>query len=169
MAPWQTLKRKIAGARNYSAAELMLVPVCLALLAISRLAMAVLPFGALLALAGRRAGTVDAASSPPGTDSRQDRLARCVGRALRATASLVPWRADCLPQAIAACLLLRAYRIPYRMTIGLEPGQRTHAATSMHAHAWVEAGRRVITGGPVDPMLRPAVRVLSRRAYHNQM
>ena len=163
MAFWTTLARKVSGARNYSVAELALVPVNLLLLAAARLAIAVLPLGRVVEATGRQVPARDA-SPLRHTTSTQDRRARSIGRSLRATAALVPWRSDCLPQALAAAFMLKMAGIPYRLTIGVEPGESDTLARPMQAHAWIATDRRVVTGGPVADALRPVVSLVHPRS-----
>lgn len=50
--------------------------------------------------------------------------------------------ASCIPQAMAACLLLRTARLPYRVRVGvLPPGGKR-----LRAHMWVESFGRVVSG-----------------------
>lgn len=153
MSRWQTFRTKLAGARNYTLAELALVPVAVVLLGAARLALAALPPRVWLGWLGQQV--------PLGQDAapislQQDRCARRIGRSVRATASIMPWRADCLPQAMAAVALLRLARIPFLLTIGQDRNMPTNwPQRPMHAHAWIAAGERLITGGPANPLLQP--------------
>jgi hypothetical protein len=153
MSRWQTFRTKLAGARQYTPGELALVPVALLLLGLARLTIAVLPLRLWLGWLGQQ-------MPPEGTalpvSHRQDQRARSIGRSVRATASVTPWRADCLPQAMAAALLLRLARVPYVLTIGQHRSMASDwPNTPMQAHAWITAGERLVTGGPADPSLQP--------------
>jgi Transglutaminase-like superfamily len=53
----------------------------------------------------------------------------------------------CLPQALAACAMLRRRGIAARLVIGV---RRAPAPGPIEAHAWVESGGRVILGGMDD-------------------
>ena len=147
MTGWSFIRRKVAGARSYSAGELALVPVALVLLGCARLVIAALPLRAYRSWLGRQAAVGD---STGGDDPR----ARAIGRSVRATAAIMPWRADCLPQAMAATAMLRAARIPYRLSIGWPKRANSVEDQPMQAHAWVEAGGRIVTGAPLQPDLK---------------
>lgn len=147
MADWSTIMRKIAGARNYSSGELALVPVALVLLGFARLVIAALPLRAYRGWLGRQADI----GAPTGGD---DPRAKAIGRSVRATAAILPWRADCLPQAMAAAAMLRATGIPYRLSIGWPDRAKSLEDQPMLAHAWVEAGGRIVTGAPLRPDLK---------------
>ena len=60
--------------------------------------------------------------------------------------SRVPWRADCLVQALAAQNWLGGHGVMTAVVIGV----RTGAPSNLEAHAWLMAGDRVVTGGEVD-------------------
>lgn len=151
MAAWAFLRRKVSGARNYSWAELALVPPALLLLAAARLAIAILPLRLYRGWLGRVATDMPLRSRDY---HGSERRARAVGRVVRATAAVTPWRADCLPQAMAAAALLRLAGAPYRLSIGWPDAEGTLEHHPMQAHAWLTVGDRVVTGGPVQPELK---------------
>lgn len=76
----------------------------------------------------------------------QAQTARIVGWAVTRAARYVPFRAVCLPQAIAAMVLLKRRGIPSVMHFGVRkvPGKK------LDAHAWLNAGEVEVTGYPVD-------------------
>ena len=57
----------------------------------------------------------------------------------------LPWRADCLVQALAGQRCLGASGLASRVVIGAE----TTSAAGFSAHAWLVCGERVVTGGDV--------------------
>jgi hypothetical protein len=78
-----------------------------------------------------------------------------VGWAVTMAAGVVPWRSDCLVQAIAARRWLERERQPTHVQIGVHrsPDGR------FEAHAWLRSGAITVTGGNVDrftPLLDPA-------------
>jgi hypothetical protein len=62
--------------------------------------------------------------------------------AVETAARHLPWKPMCLPQAVAAQRMLRRRGIPSTLYLGVAPGR------GYGAHAWVRAGRVVVTGGP---------------------
>lgn len=67
--------------------------------------------------------------------------------------SLVP--AALLLLALARLALLRLARIPYRLSIGWRDDGDSLVKQPMLAHAWLEAGNRIVTGAPIQPELKP--------------
>ncbi len=65
-----------------------------------------------------------------------------IRRSIRIAAVHVPWTSLCLPNAIAAKRMLR--RRGFSSTIHLGVGNL--ATGDLHAHAWLEAGGRIIIG-----------------------
>lgn len=80
-----------------------------------------------------------------------------VGRvafAIPRVAARLPWRADCLVQAIAAERWLGRHGIATTLTLGV-PRDRPAV---FEAHAWLSAGSRIVTGGDISgyvPLVRP--------------
>ncbi|GAA4716673.1 hypothetical protein GCM10023325_11470 [Sphingomonas lutea] len=72
-----------------------------------------------------------------------------VGIAIARACYRVPWRADCLIQALAAQRWLRRHGIPSRVAIGI----RESGANPFEAHAWLISGDTVVTGGDVRDYL----------------
>ncbi|MEO0462965.1 MAG: lasso peptide biosynthesis B2 protein [Pseudomonadota bacterium] len=70
-----------------------------------------------------------------------DRIAVIIVNAAR----LVPWRSDCLVQAIAAQNWLTAEGLASQIEVGLPPDNGNDFAP----HAWLICGGRVVTGGDV--------------------
>ncbi len=117
-------------------------------LALSRLALLLFPFRAVAS----RFGTV----TPPaaGNDAAmrvlndaQSAQAREIGWAVTRAARYVPFRAVCLPQAIAAQAMLRRRRVASVMHFGVAKS----AQEPLSAHAWLDAGQVEVTGYPVGP------------------
>ncbi|WP_370238672.1 lasso peptide biosynthesis B2 protein [Brevundimonas sp.] len=97
-------------------------------------------------LAPLMGSSLEAAALLPIADANQLRRARLIGRAVTTAARFAPFRADCLPQAMAAVTLCRAFNVPYAAFLGAsmstpdKPGE-------LAAHAWVRCGPVPITGG----------------------
>jgi Transglutaminase-like superfamily len=73
----------------------------------------------------------------------------------------VPWRADCLVQALAGQNWLRAAGIGSEIVVGTARS----ADGAFEAHAWLQHGETVILGGDIArfrPLLTPDLAVLSR-------
>jgi hypothetical protein len=71
-----------------------------------------------------------------------DRVAFAIPR----MGSRVPWRADCLVQALAARRWLGGHGVATSLVVGV----RKPPPAGFAAHAWLMAGDRVVTGGEVD-------------------
>jgi hypothetical protein len=70
------------------------------------------------------------------------RIARVVPRLAR----IVPWRSDCLVQALAAQRLLAARGIAGTIVIGA----RMETTSGFAPHAWLKCGELAVTGGEVE-------------------
>ena len=84
------------------------------------------------------------AQSPPNGSGSSGTDVRRIKWAVATAARLLPWKPVCLPQAVAAQWMLRRRGIPSTLYLGTDP------ANQYAAHAWVRAGRIVVTGGD-DP------------------
>lgn len=111
------------------------------LLGLSRAAILTLSFRRIAAYLGSEVGI---SAWVPLLDSRQERRALQIGKAIRLAARYTPWTSNCFPQAMAARVLLSFYRIPYSLYFGL---MRDSETGEFKAHAWVAAGRVSVTGG----------------------
>lgn len=86
-----------------------------------------------------------------------------VGFAIPRVAARLPWRADCLVQAMAAQRWLGRLGVESRLHVGVrKPGGQ------LEAHAWLTSGDTVVTGGdassyaPLDQFDDSAIRLLTR-------
>ena len=86
--------------------------------------------------------TLASAQQAPHIDPPKTLLDR-VAWAVPAAASRVPWRSDCLVQALAAQNWLHAEGLQTQMHVGVARDE------PFTAHAWLTCGNRVITGGEV--------------------
>lgn len=116
------------------------LPVAWVLLGLCRLALLLVPLRRLAALLGT---PIDDAPWVPLLSSRQRWRAARLGRAVRLAARVAPWRADCMPQALCARLLLGLWRIPCALFLGVARGPDG----ALLAHAWLAAGPVAVTGG----------------------
>ncbi len=69
-----------------------------------------------------------------------------VGWALNSAAARVPWRSDCLLQAMAGSMWLDRIGRTYKLNIGV----RKNTAGGLEAHAWLTSGDIVVTGNLPD-------------------
>lgn len=90
----------------------------------------------------RRNAVAMAADRP---DTADELLADRIGFVIARLAKRLPWRSDCMIQAIAAQDWLAAHGMASEIRIGVErPDGRPFAA-----HAWLVRADRVITGGDI--------------------
>lgn len=111
------------------------------LLGIARACVLLIPFRHLAAQLGQN-GQGQATIQSLG--STQSHRALRLGRAIRTAARYAPWNANCLAQALVAHWVLRLYRIPHTVCLGLK---RDASNNALLAHAWVRAGTVWVTGG----------------------
>lgn len=76
-------------------------------------------------------------------------LARDIGWAVTRAARHIPFKAVCLPQAMAAHAMLKKRGIFGVIHFGTARG----AALTLQAHAWLDVGAVEVTGYPVGPEL----------------
>jgi hypothetical protein len=83
--------------------------------------------------------------------------------AIARTSHRLPWRADCLVQALAARHWLRRLGVETSLCIGVP----VRANDRFEAHAWLMHGDEMVTGGDIKdhrPLLDPALRTELGRA-----
>ena len=86
------------------------------------------------------------AGPPTKLNPRQAALVKRVSYFIPRVAARLPWRADCLVQAIAAERWLGRHGIATVLTLGV-PRDRP---ADFEAHAWLSAGSRIVTGGDIS-------------------
>ena len=91
----------------------------------------------------------------PATGPCRPDLARRIGRAVLTASRHVPWQAACLPQALAAKLML-ALR---GQGSALHLGARLDEGGDLAAHAWLTCGGNIVTGGAGLPGYTPLVQL----------
>jgi hypothetical protein len=135
--PTETRKSVLRRARELGAHEWADLVVAVGELAVARLKLAWSnPEPLLDARPARGTGKV--------ADAGGGRLGR-VSKAIARASHRVPWRADCLVQALAARRWLSRQGIRTDLVFGVRPP----AGTSLDAHAWLTCGDVVVTGGDV--------------------
>lgn len=114
------------------------------------------------------AGADLAQASSPVQDSRQRDFVKRVSYIIPRIAARLPWRADCLVQALAAKQWLRSRGIASTIEMGIprEP------PPEFQAHAWLRAGDMVVTGGDVGgyvPFRKPSLKSAAGTGPSNTM
>lgn len=105
-----------------------------------------------------RAALVRPANTASPVTNEVDTRVERVGVAIARASHRLPWRADCLVQAIAARRWLRRLGVETSLCIGVPDGVQG----PFEAHAWLMHGERVITGGNISsyiPMLNSTTRI----------
>ncbi|HXC56370.1 MAG TPA: lasso peptide biosynthesis B2 protein [Rhizomicrobium sp.] len=123
---------------------LLLEAVCW--LAAVRVALLFVPFRILAARFGTLTSPGAAQAPTPAASDGELAAAREISWAVTRAARYVPFRAVCLPQAIAAKAMLGRRRIASVMHFGV--AKKKDAALA--AHAWLDAGPVQVTGYPFD-------------------
>lgn len=116
------------------------------LLGIARAAVLAVPFSWIARALG--AARPNRACSMPVEAGDQHRI-RAVALAIVRAAHRTPWRSNCLAQALTAHMLLVVRRIPHVVHLGVARQEEQPACLA--AHAWVEAGGQMVTGGREAP------------------
>ena len=116
-------------------------------LALARLALTFVPFRLLAARFGTLMTSEDmAAARAPAIAEEQRLLAEEIGWAVTRAARYLPFRAVCLPQAIAAKAMASRRHIPSTMHFGV-----MRSGEALAAHAWLDVGGIEVTGFPLSP------------------
>jgi hypothetical protein len=116
-----------------------LVAEAAAWLTVARLLLAAVPFRWIAPLLGHR--YAPAASCSP-VEGHHEAI-RQIARALHQAAGGLPWNCTCLVKAIAGKAMLQCRGIESSLVLGV----KKDVTRSMQAHAWLQAGALVLTGG----------------------
>ena len=92
------------------------------------------------------------ANLPPALQPAQLEKAVDTGRLIRKVAGHMPFRADCLPQAMTGRWMLARRGIETRVAIGSRRGTEEDG---LLFHAWLLAGDRIVTGGDESTEFAP--------------
>ncbi|MDU8913529.1 lasso peptide biosynthesis B2 protein [Aestuariicoccus sp. MJ-SS9] len=135
--------RSFLRAPAYRKAQLIEAGLCLAL---ARL-LTLLPMRTYTRLCGDARLKSD---FPRELSPKQSQAARQVGSAVQRAATVVPFKALCMEQTLAARVMLRLRGVPGTVYIGVhrDPGQRTEDPKGFNAHAWLQTGEIIVVGGP---------------------
>lgn len=137
-----TLARKLASARRLPLFVLIWVLPAWALIGLSAVVVALVPFRRIAPWLGTNLGAV--AVKPP-IDAAQERRALLLTRTIELAGRHARFRADCYPQALTARLLCGLWRVPCAVHFGVAIGGENGA--KLRAHAWVCAGSVLVSGG----------------------
>jgi hypothetical protein len=123
-----------------------LVVEAVACLFAARLTLIFIPFPRLAQRLGIFVPPVDlyATQAKSGTMSNQAKLAEEIGWAVTRSARYMPFKAVCLPQAMAARVMLKRRGVASVMHFGAAKGQEK----PLDAHAWLDAAGIEVTGYP---------------------
>ena len=113
----------------------------------ARLALVFVPFPRLARRLGTFVPPTDARVAAAQTATGQDQVQRAgeIGWAVTHAARYVPFKAVCLPQAMAARVMLKRRGVNSVMHFGAAKGQDK----PLDAHAWLDAAGVEVTGYPV--------------------
>lgn len=134
------LQRKAGAWRRKPLEEKLWFAPAYLLLGLSRAVLLTVPFRQIAPLLGYG---MHSAVIVPLASEREIFHALHIGRAIRTAARYTPWESTCLPQALAACILLRLKQVPYALYLGI----KKDGDSSMVAHAWVRTDHAAVTGG----------------------
>ena len=117
------------------------IPVAWTLMGLSAAALHLLPIRRIVPLFGDALGPI---ACVPLIGAEETRRALWVRRAVARAERIAPFRSNCLPQAMVGAALCRILRIPAAVHLGV----KLDDAPGIVAHAWLCAGRVMVTGGP---------------------
>src|SRR5580658_3765030 len=146
MARLRSIRRLLLRARQVDNRRRALLVEAVAYLFAARLALIFIPFPRLARRLGTFVPPADARTSQAqaGTTPEQTRLAGDIGWAVTRAARYVPFRAVCLPQAMAARVMLKRRGVKSVMHFGAAK----ETEKPLDAHAWLDAAGVEVTGYP---------------------
>jgi Transglutaminase-like superfamily len=133
--------RMVVGFLSMPVKDKTLLFVAWCLLGLVAAGLRLVPFRRLAPLLGVRIGTV---AFVPTNNAAQASRARWVRFAILQAARVAPFRSDCLPQAFAAAILCRFFKVPVSTHLGVKLEKESK---EMAAHAWACSGAVAISGG----------------------
>jgi hypothetical protein len=149
MPELSSIRRTLKSARLVGWRRRGLIAEAAVWLSLARLALVLAPFpviarrlGVFVSPADPRVAQVIAPTSP-----RQTQIAKEVSWAVTRGAAHVPFKAVCLPQAMAARIMLNRRGVASAMHFGAARGKDK----PLDAHAWLDAAGVKVTGYPVGP------------------
>jgi Transglutaminase-like superfamily len=147
MAPSHLIRRRLRRFAQVGNRRRALLIEAVAWLFLARLALIFIPFPRLARHLGTFVPPTDVRAMQTKSEASQEhaRVAREVGWAVTRAARHVPFSAVCLPQAMAARIMLKRCGIGSVLHFGAKMGQDKPIA----AHAWLDAAGVEVTGYPV--------------------
>ena len=147
MAQLRLIRRLLLRFRQVDNRRRALLAEAAAYLFAARLALIFIPFPRLARHLGAFVPPADARATQAATTIVADQalLAEDVGWAVTRAARYVPFRAVCLPQAMAARVMLKRRGVKSVMHFGAAKG----TDKLLEAHAWLDAAGVEVTGYPV--------------------
>jgi len=147
MARLRLIRRLLLRFGQIDNSRRALLPEALTYLLVARLALIFVPFPRLARRLGSFVPPTDPRAAPAATepDSEVARLAQEISWAVTRAARYVPFKAVCLPQAMAARVMLKRRGVKSVMHFGAAKG----ALKPLDAHAWLDAAGVEVTGYPV--------------------
>jgi hypothetical protein len=147
MARLRSIQRRLTRFRQAEAGKRALAVEALAWLAIARLGLLVVPFPRLARLIGDFMSPDDprVARALAGASPERAALAATIGQIVTEAARAAPFRAVCLPQALAARAMLARRGVASVLYFGAARGEHK----PFDAHAWLDAAGVEVTGYPV--------------------
>ncbi|MDH7970556.1 lasso peptide biosynthesis B2 protein [Sphingomonas sp. AR_OL41] len=143
---WKMWRHRVNRSRQVGHRERLLLAEAIWNLAAARFQLATQPFPQIARRLGGfvTPGHARASVKPAGPD--EEAIAAMVGWAVTRAARHVPFKAVCLPQAMAAKAMLARRGIASVIHFGTRRGE----ALTLAAHAWVDAAGVEVTGYPVE-------------------
>ena len=151
MAPSRSIRRPLRRFAQVGNRRRALVLEAVLCLLAARLGLIFIPFPAL----ARRLGTFVPPNDPramatrAGKSLEHARVATEVGWAVTRSARYVPFKAVCLPQAMAARMMLKRRGVASVMHFGAAKNTTLGGEKPLDAHAWLDAAGVEVTGYPV--------------------
>jgi hypothetical protein len=147
MARLRLIRRLLLRFRQVDNRRRALLAEAVAYLLAARLALIFVPFPRLARRLGTFVPPAEARASQVQTEAAPDqaRLAEDIGWAVTRAARYVPFKAVCLPQAMAARVMLKRRGVKSVMHFGAAKGTEK----PLDAHAWLDAAGVEVTGYPV--------------------
>lgn len=141
-----SIESKLLRLARLDRARRMLLVEAMLWLALMRIAAAIFPFRRYRARLGAFVGPTDSQGGRyPQICAAQSTLASQIGWAVTSAARNAPFTAVCLPQALAAKMMLRRRGVVAELYFGFCRGDGGELAT----HAWLRVGAVEVTGYPV--------------------